>query len=66
MSSHPPLEQVEYTPEQRRLLARAYQLILHWRRDDTTREPDADRSVVLSHIPSNAPNQVGTKGDHDD
>ncbi len=66
MSSHLPLEQVEYTPEQRRLLARAYQLILTWRRDNTTHEPDSDRSAVVARVPGNAPNQAETGADRDD
>lgn len=47
MSSNPPAKKVEYTPEQRRLLARAYRLILSWYRDQGTPEGEADRNQTV-------------------
>ncbi len=36
MTNTPPSEPMEYTPEQRKLLGKAYRLILSWPRDNVT------------------------------
>ncbi len=66
MNSNPPPEPAEYTPEQRRLLARAYRLILNWRRDDTLRKPPSDRSTVVAQMPGSATRQTKTEAEHND
>ncbi len=66
MNSNLPPERAEYTPEQRRLLARAYRLILRWRRDNTPRKPASDRSTDVAHMPSSATRQAKTEADRND
>ena len=36
MTNTPPPDSIEYTPEQRKLLGKAYRLILSWPRDKAT------------------------------
>jgi hypothetical protein len=36
---HPPVEEEEHTPEERRLLRKAYRLILSWKRDEPKTNP---------------------------
>jgi len=36
VTNNPPPEPIEYTPEQRKLLGKAYRLILSWPRDKAT------------------------------
>ncbi|MBI5351716.1 MAG: hypothetical protein HZB50_03665 [Chloroflexi bacterium] len=55
MDSKPP-EKEEYTPEQRKLLAKAYRLILSWPREKTepdqtcsSSEPRADSRKTVRH-----------------
>jgi hypothetical protein len=36
VTNNPPAEPIEYTPEQRKLLGKAYRLILSWPRDKAT------------------------------
>ncbi len=53
----PSTETTEYTPEQRRLLGKAYRLILSWKREDpkpealpsTMKAIAADRSTMQVH-----------------
>jgi len=39
VTNNPPPEPIEYTPEQRKLLGKAYRLILSWPRDKATEPP---------------------------
>jgi len=59
MSTHPSSSN-EFTPEQRKLLAKAYRLILSWKREEpeknrsalsTARKPSKSRSVTSSLLP---------------
>jgi len=48
---NPSIESTEYTPEQRRLLGRAYRLILSWERKEpkTEQRPSAEKTIPAGH-----------------
>jgi len=48
---NPSIESTEYTPEQRRLLGRAYRLILSWERKEPKTElrPSAEKTIPAGH-----------------